>query len=122
MEDLLSQNFVDKDNKANQSTVNQGNQNPTNESENIPQEEVSVDEVKDMLASEDIKQTANFMSELQLQLPSMMGVMVARLALGEDVELVSADMASRLIATSAINAYAENNWSSSGEKRFSESF
>jgi hypothetical protein len=39
--------------------------------------------------------------------------MVARLALGEDIELVSADMASRLIATSAINAYAENNWSSS---------
>ena len=122
LEDLLSQNFVDQDNKANQSTVNQGNQNPTNQSENIPQEEVSVDEVKDMLASEDIKQTANFMSEVKLQLPSMMGVMVARLALGEDVELVSADMASRLIATSAINAYAENNWSSSGEKRFSESF
>jgi hypothetical protein len=122
LEDLLSQNFIDQDNKANQSTVNQGNQNPTNQSENIPQEEVSVDEVKDMLASEDIKQTANFMSEVKLQLPSMMGVMVARLALGEDVELVSADMASRLIATSAINAYAENNWSSSGEKRFSESF
>jgi hypothetical protein len=117
LEDLLSQNFVNQDN-PNPSP----NQNPTNESENIPQEEVSVDEVKDMLASEDIKQTANFMSEVKLQLPSMMGVMLARLTLGEDIELVSADMASRLIATSAINAYAENNWSSSGEKRFSESF
>jgi hypothetical protein len=83
---------------------------------------MSVDEVKDMLATEDMKQTANFMSEVKLQLPSMMGVMLARLTLGEDVELVSADMASRLIATSAINAYAKNNWSSNGEKRFSESF
>ena len=88
-------------------------ENPTTQSENSPQEEVSVDAVKDMLATEDMKQTADFMSEVKLQLPSMMGVMVARLALGEDIELVSADMASRLIATSAINAYAENNWSSS---------
>ena len=111
---LLTLINYNKDNEANQSTVDQGNQNPTNESENIPQEEVPVDEVKDMLATEDMKQTANFMSEVKLQLPSMMGVMVARLALGEDIELVSADMASRLIATSAINAYAENNWSSSG--------
>ena len=106
--DLLSQSSVDQDNPNSSPS-----ENPTTQSENIPQEEVSVDAVKDMLATEDMKQTADFMSEVKLQLPSMMGVMVARLALGEDIELVSADMASRLIATSAINAYAENNWSSS---------
>ena len=106
--DLLSQSSVDQDNPNSSPS-----ENPTTQSENSPQEEVSVDAVKDMLATEDMKQTANFMSEVKLQLPSMMGVMVARLALGEDIELVSADMASRLIATSAINAYAENNWSSS---------
>ena len=108
MADLLSQSSVDQDNPNSSPS-----ENPTTQSENIPQEEVSVDAVKDMLATEDMKQTADFMSEVKLQLPSMMGVMVARLALGEDIELVSADMASRLIATSAINAYAENNWSSS---------
>jgi len=45
-----------------------------------------------MLASEDMKQTASFMSELQMQLPSMMGIMAARLALGEDIKVVSADL------------------------------
>ena len=82
--DLLSQSSVDQDNPNSSPS-----ENPTTQSENSPQEEVSVDAVKDMLATEDMKQTADFMSEVKLQLPSMMGVMVARLALGEDIELVS---------------------------------
>lgn len=91
------------------------NTNSTNDNQSQSDQEKAQDQIiKDALASEDAKQTATFMGELQSQLPSMMGIMAARLAMGEDIKLVSADMASRLIATSAINTYAENHWAENG--------
>jgi hypothetical protein len=36
--------------------------------------------------------------------------------MGEDIEVISADMSARLISTSAFNTYAENNWSNFGGK------
>ena len=91
------------------------NTNSTNDNQSQSDQEKTQDQIiKDALASEDAKQTATFMGELQSQLPSMMGIMAARLAMGEDIKLVSADMASRLIATSAINTYAENHWAENG--------
>ena len=66
-------------------------------------------QTESFLKSEDMKQTTTFLTELNLQLPYLLPTMIARLAMGEDLGVVSADMATRLIATSAINTYAENN-------------
>ena len=41
------------------------------------------------------KQTTTFLTELNLQLPYLLPTMIARLAMGEDLGVVSADMATR---------------------------
>ena len=58
--------------------------------------------------------STKFLTELNAQLPSMLPMVIARLAMGEDIKVISADMATRLLATSAINTYAENHWAASG--------
>jgi Ca2+-binding RTX toxin-like protein len=95
------------------------NQDPQPETKTTTtQTEEQKAQTEEFIKSEDMKQTATFMNELSSALkdPSFMSIMVARLAMGEDIKVVSADMATRLVATSAINTYAENNWQSSGGK------